>query len=78
MRQQGAPSQIIRCQVCNADPDGRWKPAAMIFCDPYRDDGSKRKDPNFVHACRDHLSPKREEEIQRREKDLGWKKGELR
>ena len=50
----------------------------MIFCDPYRDDGSKRKDPNFVHACRDHLSPKREEEIQQREKDLGWKKGELR
>jgi hypothetical protein len=67
---------IIRCHVCNADPDGRWKsPPAMIFCDPYREDGSKRDDP--VPACRDHLSPKREEEIQRREKDLGWKKGEL-
>lgn len=48
----------------------------MIFCDPYWEDGSKRDD--FVHACRDHLSLKREEEIQRREKDLGWKKGELR
>jgi hypothetical protein len=70
---------IIRCHVCNADAGGRWKsPPTMIFCDPYREDDSKRKDPDFVHACRDHLSPKREEEIQRREKDLGWKSGELR
>jgi hypothetical protein len=68
---------IIRCHVCNADPDGRWKsPPAMIFCDPYREDGSKRDDP--VRACRDHLSPKRAEEIQERERDRGWKKGELR
>jgi hypothetical protein len=44
---------IIRCNVCNADPDGRWKsPPTMIFRDPYREDGSKRKDP--VPACRDH------------------------
>jgi hypothetical protein len=64
---------IIRCR-CNADPVARWKsPPAIIFCDPYREDGSKRKDP-----VRDHLSPKREEEIQRRELDRGWKKGELR
>jgi hypothetical protein len=66
---------IIRCHVCNADPAGRWKsPPAMIFCDPYRDDGSVRRDANqivFVHACRDHLSPKREEEIRGREKDRG-------
>jgi hypothetical protein len=35
---------IIRCHVCNADSDGRWKsPPAMIFCDPYWGDGSKRK-----------------------------------
>ena len=69
---------IIRC-LCNADPDGRWKsPPAMIFSDPYREDGSERKDPDFVYACRDHVSPKREEEIQRREKNRGWKKGELR
>jgi hypothetical protein len=47
----------------------------MIFCDPYREDGSKRDD--FVHACRDHLSEKREKEIQEREKDH-WNKGELR
>ena len=67
---------IICCQVCNADPDGRWKsPPAMIFCDPYREDGSARDEP--VRACRDHLSAKREEEIQRREKDH-WRKGELR
>jgi hypothetical protein len=63
---------IIRCHVCNADPVGRWKqPPAMIFCDPYREDGSKRDDDHYVHACRDHLSAKREEEIQEREKDLG-------
>jgi hypothetical protein len=68
---------IIRCPVCNADPDGRWKsPPAMIFCDPYPEDGSARDDP--VYACRDHLSEKREKEIQEREKDHGWKKGELR
>ena len=47
----------------------------MIFRDPYREDGSVRRDVNnqivFVHACRDHLSPKREEEIRGREKDRG-------
>jgi hypothetical protein len=70
---------IIRCHVCSADPDGRWtSPPALIFHDTYREDGSKRKDPDFVCACRDHLSAKREEEIQRREKDRCWKKGELR
>ena len=68
---------IIRCDVCNADPCGRWKsPPTMIFRDAYWQDGSKRDDP--VPACRDHLSPKREEEILRWEKDRGWKKGELR
>ena len=68
---------IIRCNICSADPCGRWKqPPAMIFCDPYREDGSTRDDP--VHACRDHLSPKREEEIQSREKDRGGRRGELR
>jgi hypothetical protein len=54
----------------------------MIFWDPYREDGSIRKDDSgqdvFVYACRDHLSPKREKEIQEREKDRGRKKGELR
>jgi hypothetical protein len=74
---------IIRCDVCGADPDGRWKsPPAMIFCDRYRGDGSIRKDDSgqdvFMNACRDHLSPKGEQEIQKREKERGWKKGELR
>jgi hypothetical protein len=74
---------IIRCQVCGADPAGRWKsPPAMIFRDRYREDGSIRKDDSgqdvFVYACRDHLSEKREKEIQEREKDHGWKTGELR
>ena len=73
---------IIRCPVCGADPDGRWKsPPAMIFRDRYREDGSIRKDDNdqdvFLYACRDHLSVKREKESQEREKDH-WKKGELR
>jgi len=73
----------IRCHVCGADPCGRWKsPPAMIFCDRYREDGSIRKDDSgqdvFVYACRDHLSEKREKEIQEREKDHGWKTGELR
>jgi hypothetical protein len=69
---------IIKCCVCDADPAGRWKsPPAMIFHDFYFADGTKRRDPDFVRACRDHLSPKREKEIQEREKDH-WKKGELR
>jgi hypothetical protein len=67
---------MIRCHVCNADPCGRWKsPPAMIFRDPYWEDSSVRRDANdqvvFVHACRDHLSRKREEEIQKRQKDRG-------
>ena len=67
---------IIRCNVCNADPAGLWKSSpAMIFCDPYREDGSARDEP--VRACHAHLSARREEEIQEREKDRGWKSGEL-
>jgi DNA (cytosine-5)-methyltransferase 1 len=51
---------------------GRWKsPAATIFYDPYREDGSARDEP--VRARRDHLSAKREKEIQEREEDRGWK-----
>jgi hypothetical protein len=45
----------------------------MIFWDHFREDGSVRREANdqvvFVYACRDHLSPKREEEIQKREKN---------
>ena len=73
----------ICCHICGADPAARCKsPPAMIFRDRYREDGSNRKDDSgqeiFVYACRDHLSAKREEEIQKRETDRGWKKGELR
>jgi hypothetical protein len=49
-----------------------------IHVGPYRfmpDLGSARDDT--VHACRDCLSTRREEEIQTREKDH-WKKGGLR
>jgi hypothetical protein len=67
---------IIRCHLCGADPCGRWRsPPAIIFHDPYREDGSARGDS--VYACRDHLSARREEEIQRRERDH-WGKGGLR
>ena len=67
---------IIRCRACRADPLGRWKqPPAIIFRDPYREDGSARDDS--VYACRDCLSARREEEIQQREKNH-WKKGGLR
>jgi hypothetical protein len=76
-RRKESHRMIIRCRVCGADPCGRWKsPPAMIFCDPYQEDGSARDDR--VYACRDHLSAKREKEIQEWEKDRGWKKGELR
>jgi hypothetical protein len=68
---------IIRCHVCGADPCARWKPPpARIFIDPCEVDGSLRDIP--VYACRDHLSPKREAEIQKWEKDNWWQKGELR
>ena len=68
---------IIRCHVCSADPCARWKPPpARIFIDPYEVDGSLRDVP--VYTCRDHLSPKREAEIQKWEKDCWWQKGELR
>jgi hypothetical protein len=67
---------IIRCHVCGADPLGRWKqPPAIIFHDPRREGGGARDD--FVYACCDHLSARREEEIQTREKGH-WKKGGLR
>ena len=62
---------IVKCHVCNADPCGRWRlPPACIFIDPYRSDGGR-------YACRDHLTPKREEEIRARERDH-WLLGALR
>ena len=71
---------IIRCDVCGADPDGRWtSPPAMIFRDRYREDGSIRKDDSgqdvFVYACRDHLS---ESEKKRFRNGRGTGGGELR
>ena len=64
---------LIRCHACRGDPCARWMPqAAMMFADGVDADSRRR------FACRDHLSPKREEEIKAREKALGWKAGELR
>jgi hypothetical protein len=67
----------IRCHVCNADPAGRWRqPPAIIFIDPYQEDGGARDDP--VYACRSHVSPKKEEAIQARELGRGWPIGGTR
>ena len=59
---------IVRCQVCGADPDGGWRsPPAMIFHDRYLEDGSirRRERPKrFRVRLPDHLSEKREKEIQ--------------
>jgi hypothetical protein len=63
---------VICCHICRADPIGRWKqPPAMILIDPCPDDDRR-------HACRDHLSPKREEQIRTREKSLDLPPGGLR
>ena len=62
---------VIKCHVCGGDPAGRWvKPPASVFVDRYQASGALRADP--VYACRAHLSAKREEEIQTRERGLGW------
>jgi hypothetical protein len=66
----------IRCWVCHADPAG-FNPAlppAMIFVDRFREDENGK--PKY--ACREHLSPQREKEIQTRESIRGWRPGELR
>jgi hypothetical protein len=68
---------IIRCSL-RRRPCGAQEIAVTgdDLLRPQCEDGSARDEP--VRACRDHLSAKREEEIQRREKDRGWEKGELR
>ena len=60
----------IRCETCGADPAGRWvQPPACIFID-----GPPRVTRHPSHyRCRAHLSAKREEEIQTRERALGWR-----
>jgi hypothetical protein len=63
---------IIRCHVCQSDPAGRWhKPPAMVFTDPSPDDDHR-------HACRDHLSAKKKEQVEAREKSLSLPIGGLR
>jgi hypothetical protein len=61
---------IIKCDVCGADPAGRWvRPAALIFIDePPK--ATVRKPEHY--RCREHLSAKREGEIQAREAALGF------
>jgi hypothetical protein len=61
---------IIKCHVCNADPAGRWRsPPMCIFIDHVK--GER------VYACRDHLTP-RKEEVMVRERSLSFAKGALR
>ena len=58
---------IVRCFTCQADPAGRWKqPPALIFIDNHRKDGGSK------YRCREHLSAKREEEIQAAERAKGF------
>jgi hypothetical protein len=61
------PVSLIRCHVCHADPIGRWvQLPACVFVDPHRTDGGSR------YRCREHVSPQREGELQRRERELGF------
>jgi hypothetical protein len=62
---------VICCSTCRADPIGRWKqPPAMIF--------AEGKDDDRHYFCRDHLPAKKKEQIETRERDLGWPPGGLR
>jgi hypothetical protein len=62
---------IIKCETCNADPIGRWRlPPAMIFAEGELD---QRR-----YFCRDHLTAKKREQVETREKDLGLAEGALR
>jgi hypothetical protein len=62
----------IQCHVCQSDPYGRWRqPAMMIFIES-PSEGAAR------YRCRDHVTKLKEEELQAREKALGFKAGELR
>ena len=62
---------IIKCETCGADPCGRWKePPAMMFVERV---GDERR-----YFCRDHLPAKKKEQIEARERDLGWPTGHLR
>jgi hypothetical protein len=61
---------LIRCHVCPADPAGRWKnPAALIFIEDPGAAGPRR------YACREHISERKEAELQKREKERGFPLG---
>lgn len=62
---------IIRCEACHSDPCARWRePPAMIFAEGANADRR--------YFCRDHLSAKKREQIEARERDLGLPIGGLR
>jgi hypothetical protein len=60
------------CWVCGADPAGfnPEQPPKNIFREDRHDDGSPRIDP--IYACREHVSKRREQELQRREREHGF------
>lgn len=52
---------IIRCDICGADPIGRWvQPPAVIFIDAPPD---VPRHPSH-YRCRSHVSEAKEEKIQ--------------
>jgi hypothetical protein len=69
---------IVICHVCGARPYAQDEtPPAMIFRDPYSE-GADAEKRGFVYACREHLTPKREEEIAKRERELSWPSATMR
>jgi hypothetical protein len=61
---------IVRCH-CGADPAGRWKkPAALIFINRMVEDKEGNARPEY--RCREHVSAKREQEIQAAERSRGF------
>ena len=58
---------IVRCHACQKDPAGHFKqPPALIFVDPYAEGGAR-------YACREHVPPRKEEELQQHEQARGYK-----
>jgi hypothetical protein len=63
---------IVKCATCGSDPAARWRqPPKMIFIESLPEGAAR-------YRCRDHVTPLKEEELQTREKALGWSLRTLR